>query len=234
MLQHKLVLQYQPHKSIIYISHIYLLIKLLGIQHNFLSNSPTQFPIQFTLHPNNNKAVQYAYSAELQNVPTSPSCSTSSTPLRKGCALLQQIHMRSEHVLNPSFAEGVSSSPHKQADKINNTHVIFDEEQPLEPKASFTSVDPKLLCVEEDHFNKDLHGVTSMSNQGNKDYIEAWFQSVFGLQHHFILHQFLAPSFEGKLISHILEFIKLYFSIGSMSMLESLFRKWLHWKYAYT
>ena len=128
--------------------------------------------------------------------------------------MLQQIHTRPKHVLNPSFADGVSSSPHKQADKINKTHVIFDGEQPLEPKASFTSLDLKLLCIEEDQFNEDLHGVTSMSNQGNKDYIEAWFQSVISLQHHFILHQFLAPSFQGKLISHILAFIKLFFLLG--------------------
>ena len=120
----------------------------------------------------------------------------------------------------------------KKVNKISK----FDDERTFEPKieASFTSLDLNLLCIQEDQFNKDLHGVTSMSNQGNKDYIEAWFQSVISLQHHFILHQFLAPSSEGKLISHILEFIKLNFSIGSMSMLESLFRKWLHWKYAYT
>ena len=86
---------------------------------------------------------------------------------------MQQIHTRPEHVLNPSFVDGVSSSPHKQADKINKTHVIFDGEQPLEPKLSFTSLDPEILCIKEDQFNKDLHGVTSMSNQGNKDYIEA-------------------------------------------------------------
>ena len=147
---------------------------------------------------------------------------------------MQQIHTRPEHVLDPSFADGVCSSPHKQADKINKTHMIFDGEQPLEPKSSFTSLDPKPLCIEEDQFTKELHGVTSMRNQGNKDYIEAWFQSIIVLQHHSILHQFLAPSFQGKLISHILEFIKLYFSIRSMSILESLFRKWLHWKYAYT
>ena len=78
--------------------------------------------------------------------------------------MLQEIHTRHEHVLDPSFADGVSSSPHKQADKINNTHVIFDGEQPLEPKASFKSLDLKVLCIEEDQFNKDLHGVTSMSN----------------------------------------------------------------------
>ena len=185
--------------------------------HIFSHQTPwyrTQFPVQSTLHPNHNKAVQYAYSAELQNVPTFPSCSTSPTPLQKGCALLQQVHTRPEHVLDPIFADGVYSSPHKQADKINKTHVIFDGEQPLEPKVSFTSLDPKLLRIEEDQFNKDLYGVTSMSNQGNKDYIEAWFQSVISLQHHSILHQFLAPSFQGKLISHILAFIKLFFLLG--------------------
>ena len=127
---------------------------------------------------------------------------------------MQQIHTRPEHVLDPRFADGVSSSPHNQAGKINKTQVIFDGEQPLEPKASFTSLDPKLLCIEEDQFNKDLHGVTSMSNQGNKDYIESWFQSVISLQHHSILHQFLAPTFQGKLISYILTFIKLYFLLG--------------------
>ena len=42
--------------------------------------------------------------------------------------------MRPEHVLNPRFADRVSSSPYKQADKINKTHVIFDEERTLEPK----------------------------------------------------------------------------------------------------
>ena len=120
----------------------------------------------------------------------------------------------------------------QQVNKIKK----IDEEQTFKPKieASFTSLDLNLLSIEEDQFTKELHGVTSMRNQGNKDYIEAWFQSVISLQHHSILHQFLAPSFQGKLISHILAFIKLYFSVGSMSILESLLRKWLHWKYAYT
>ena len=104
--------------------------------------------------------------------------------------LLQQIHTRPEHVLNPRFADGVSFSPHKKEDKINMPHVTFNGGQTLEPKieASFTSLDPNLLSIEEDHFTKEIHGVTSMRNQGNKDYIEAWFQSVIGLQHHFILH----------------------------------------------
>ena len=124
--------------------------------------------------------------------------------------------MRLEHVLNPRFEDGVSSSPYKKACKIKKTHIIFDEEWTMEQKieASFTSLDPNLLSVEEYQFTKELHGVTSMRNQGNKDYIEAWFQSVIDLQHHSILHQFLAPSFQGKLISHMLAFIKLFFLSG--------------------
>ena len=41
---------------------------------------PTQFPVQSILHPNHNKAVQYAYNAELQNFPTFTSCSTYNIP----------------------------------------------------------------------------------------------------------------------------------------------------------
>ena len=137
--------------------------------------------------------------------------------------------MRPEHVLNTRIGSEVSYD-HQQVNKINK----FDEKQTLELKSSFTSLDLNLLCTEEDQFTKQFHGVTSMKNQGNKDYIEAWFQSVFGLQHHFILHQILAPSFQGKLISHILEFIKLYFSIGSISILDSFLQKWIHCKFSYT
>ena len=95
--------------------------------------------------------------------------------------------MRPKHVLNPIFADGVSSSPHKQANKINMPHITFDDERTLEPKieASFRSLDMNLSCIKEDQFTKELHSVTSMRNQGNKDYIEAWFQSVIGLHHHF-------------------------------------------------
>ena len=59
--------------------------------------------------------------------------------------------MRPEHLLNPRFADGFSSSPHKQVAKINMPHVTFDDEQTLEPKieASFTSLDLNLLCIEE-------------------------------------------------------------------------------------
>ena len=90
--------------------------------------------------------------------------------------LLQQIHTRPEHVLNPRLGSEISYD-HQQVNKINK----FDEEWTLEPKASFTSLDPNLLCMEEDQFTKELHGVTSMINQGNKYYIEAWFQYVISL-----------------------------------------------------
>ena len=97
----------------------------------------------------------------MQNVPIFPSCSTSPTLLQKGCALLQQIHTRPEHVLNPTLGSEFSCH-HQQVNKISK----FDEERTLEPKieASFTSLDLNLLCIEEDQFTKELHGVTSMRN----------------------------------------------------------------------
>ena len=113
-----------------------------------------------------------------------------------------------------------------------------DEGQALEPKIEESdtslSLDLNLLCIQEDQFSKEIHGVTTMRNQGNKDYIEAWFQSVISGQLHSILQQFLAPSFQGKLVFHTLAFIKLYFSVVGMSIVETLLRKWLHWKYSYT
>jgi hypothetical protein len=122
----------------------------------------------------------------------------------------------------------------KQTYKINKS----GEEQTLEPKiegsSTSLSLDLNILCIQELQFSKELHGVTTMRNQWNKDYIESWFQSVISLQHHSILQQFLAPSFQGKLVSHILAFIKIHFSDLGTCIFESLFRKWLHWKYSYT
>jgi hypothetical protein len=91
-----------------------------------------------------------------------------------------------------------------------------------------------LFCIQEDQFSKEIHGVIAIGNQGNKDYIESWFQSVTNPQLHAILQQFLAPSFQGKLLFHILVFINLYFLVVGMSIFDHLLRKWLHWKYSYT
>jgi hypothetical protein len=85
-------------------------------------------------------------------------------------------------------------------------------------------MDMNLFCIQEDRFSKEIHGVTSIGNQGNKDSIESWFQSITNPQLHVILKKFLAQSFQGKLV----------FDIVDMSIIETLLRKWLHWKYSYT
>ena len=81
---------------------------------------------------------------------------------------------------------------------------------------------------------QELHNTMAMGNQESNGYIEYWFQSINCLQHHSMLQQFLAPSFQGKLASHTLIFINIHFSNLGMYILESLFRKWLHWKHSYT
>jgi len=81
---------------------------------------------------------------------------------------------------------------------------------------------------------QELHDMMAMGNQESKGYIEDWFHSIICLQHHSILQQFFAPSFQGKLASHTLIFINMHFSNLGMYILEALFRKWLHWKYSYT
>jgi hypothetical protein len=66
---------------------------LLHLPSHLTPPCPTQIHVQPTPHPNHNKAVQYAYSVELQNFPTFPTCSTSPTPLQEDC-MLQQTHPR--------------------------------------------------------------------------------------------------------------------------------------------
>jgi hypothetical protein len=131
--------------------------------------------------------------------------------------------MRSGQVVSRRIENEVSYH-HQQTDKINKS----DENQTLEPKseASSTSwsLDMNLFCIQEDQISKEIHGVTSIGNQGNKDSIESWFQSITNPQLHVILKQFLAQSFQGKLVFHIV----------GMSIFETLLRKWLHWKYSYT
>jgi hypothetical protein len=95
---------------------------------------------------------------------------------------------------------------------------------------------PDPLCTQEyeDQFSEEIHDMTTTGNQGNKDHIEVWFQSVTSLQHHSIFQQFLAPSLQKQLASHIPVFIKVHFSDLDMSLLEILLREWMHWKYSYT
>ena len=69
--------------------------------------------------------------------------------------------------------------------------------------------------------------------QENEDYIEDWFQKVTRAQHSSILQRILTFNPNG-LIFHILVDIQVYFSNLNVSILETLIRKWLHWKYSYT
>ena len=81
---------------------------------------------------------------------------------------------------------------------------------------------------------QELNDMMDMRNQENDGYIEDWFHSITCSQHCSTLQQFLTPSFQGKLASHTLIFINMYFSNLGMCILEALFLKWFHWKYSYT
>ena len=87
--------------------------------------------------------------------------------------MLQQVHRRTEHIINPRFSNEDRSNPYQQADKIINTCMIFDEGQTLEPKiegfSTSLSSDLNLLCIQEDHFCKKIHDVTTTRNQWHKD-----------------------------------------------------------------
>ena len=79
-------------------------------------------PIQSIPHSNNNKAVQYAYTVELQHLPTFPTSPTS----------LQEIHTRSRKVIDLGFIETMeeneaSTWPYPQENKINMACIMFDE-----------------------------------------------------------------------------------------------------------
>jgi len=98
------------------------------------------------------------------------------------------------------------------------------------------SLGPDPLCTQEydDQFYEELRDMTTTRNQGNKDHIEIWFQSVISLQHHSIFQQFLAPFLPKQRASHILVFIKVPLSDMDVSLTEILLHEWMHWKYSYT
>ena len=92
---------------------------------------PTHIHVQSIPHYNNNKAVQYDYSVELQHLPTLPTSPT----------LLQEIHTRPGEVVDLGVIDNteerkISILPFSQEDKINLKFLSFDEEATLEPKYS--------------------------------------------------------------------------------------------------
>jgi len=92
----------------------------------------------------------------------------------------------------------------------------------------------KALNLESAEFMEEVHDMTTKGNQECQSYIEYWFHSIICLHHHSTLRQFLAPSFQKKIVSHTLVFINMHFYNLGMYILEALFLKWLHWKYSYT
>ena len=57
---------------------------------------------------------------------------------------------------------------------------------------------------------QEIYDMMAMRNQESKGYIEDLFHSIF-LEHHSMLQQFLAPSFQGNLASLTLVFINVNF-----------------------
>jgi hypothetical protein len=74
--------------------------------------------------------------------------------------------------------------------------------------------------------------MTTSRNQGNKDCIEVWIQSVISMQHHSIFQQFLAPFLQKKPVFHIMVFIKVHFLDLDVSLTRIFLREWMHWKYS--
>jgi len=60
---------------------------------------------------------------------------------------------------------------------------------------------------------QELQEMKNVGNQESKGYIEDFFHSIIFLQHHSILQQFLAPSFQGNLVAPTIVFISYMFVI---------------------
>ena len=104
---------------------------------------PTHIHVQSIPHSNNNKAVQYAYSVELQHLPTFPTSLT----------LLEEIHTRSREVIDRGVIETMeeneaSTWTYPQEDKIYMECITLDEGQTLELEYS-PSPNTNSLCILE-------------------------------------------------------------------------------------
>jgi hypothetical protein len=76
--------------------------------------------------------------------------------------------------------------------------------------------------------------MSARESQENKDYIEAWFQTLIRPQYSSILQHFLAASPQETLVSHVRTTIEVSFLYLYMSLFINLLRIWLHWKFSYT
>jgi hypothetical protein len=113
----------------------------------------------------------------------------------------------------------------------------------IEEFLSCLSSDPSCIQERNQQVLEYLHGMTKedmetvsneQENQGEKDPIETWFQTVVMPQYHSILQHLLAPYQSMHLVPHIQVSIQVYFSNLNMSMFVIMLRTWLHWKFSYT
>ena len=181
-------------------------------------------PIQSSPHSNNNKAVQYAYSIELQHLPTFPTS-------------LQEIHTRSGEVIDQGAIETMEEKeaftwPYPQEDEINMACITFDEGQTLEPEYSPSPNTYSLCILEFDERSRDMKN--EEENPEYKDYIEIWFHEVTKPQYHSFLQFFLLLNQTSRLVLHIQVITTIIFLYVDKGIFLILLRTWLHWKNSYT
>ena len=121
--------------------------------------------VQSIPHSNNNKAVQYAYTVELQHLPTFPTSPTS----------LHEIHTRSRKVIDLGVIQTMEEKEYftwtyPQENKINMACIMFDEEQTLELEYSPSPNIDSLCILEFDERPRDM--TNEEENLKYKDYIE--------------------------------------------------------------
>ena len=121
--------------------------------------------VQSIPHSNNNKAVQYAYTVELQHLPTFPTSPTS----------LHEIHKRTRKVIDLGVIQTIEEKEYftrtyPQENKINMACIMFDDGQTLEPEYSPSPHIDSLCILEFDERPRDM--TNEEENPEYKDYIE--------------------------------------------------------------
>jgi hypothetical protein len=106
------------------------------------------------------------------------------------------------------------------------------EEKILEPKIEYFLVylSSDSLCITEcdDQSLEEPHDLKDKNIQGNKYYIEVWFQTIIRPQNPSILQHFLESSPQEKLASYVQATIEVYFSNLDTSLLVNMLCTWIH------
>lgn len=109
------------------------------------------------------------------------------------------------------------------------------ENQIFEPELEgfIFCLSPYFLCLKENDYQtmKDLHQCESHKYV---DSIESWFRAAINPSYFYIIQKLLLPCQLKRLVSHALLCIEVYSLKLSVSIISTLLRTWLHWKYTYT